>query len=194
MASSSSFVLPDADRFPSFHSPPFTYLPSIILLFRWCSNYFEYFISIMIIFIIIIHAGRTADSPPSCQRLLFLLRVRPPASFQRGGESAGVKSIQRDKFSGRLSILWSECNEWHQITRPCSSTQRNIKNLRMEEKEGANNQKASILRSSNYTGGFWSFAWWSGEWGEEMRTVSLLLRWRGGRRELFKSASCQSVR
>lgn len=59
MASSSSFVLTDANRFPAFHSPPFTYLPSIILLFRG-TNYFEYFISIMImiIFIIIIHAGR----------------------------------------------------------------------------------------------------------------------------------------
>lgn len=60
MASSSSFVLTDANRFPSFHAPPFTYSPSVILLFR-DGNYFEYFISIMIMIIpiIIIHAGRS---------------------------------------------------------------------------------------------------------------------------------------
>lgn len=117
MASSSSFVLPDANRFPSFHSPLFTYLPSIILLFRG-SNYFEYFISIMImiIFIIIIHAGRAKGQvvaenilPPTS--LLFSLRMRLPAFFQRGGEFAGVNPIQGDTFSGRLNILWSECNE-----------------------------------------------------------------------------------
>lgn len=69
----------------------------------------------------------------------------------------------------------------------------------MEEKEGANNQKASFLQSSNYTGGFWSFACWSNEWrwrwrwrwwweGGQMRTVSVF--WGEGFTELFSSASC----
>lgn len=70
---------------------------------------------IMIIFIIIIHAGSAEgqvvaeEYPPSYQHLLF--RMRLPAFFQRGGEFAGVNPIQSDTFSGRLNILWSECNE-----------------------------------------------------------------------------------
>lgn len=71
---------------------------------------------IMIIFSIIIHAvsakGQVVDESvlPSAAPLI-LPRVRLPAFFQRGGEFAGVNSIQQDTFSGRLNILWSDCNE-----------------------------------------------------------------------------------
>lgn len=151
MASSSSFVLPDANRFPSIHSPLFTYLPSIILLLRG-SNYFEYFISIMImiIFIIIIHAGHAKGQ-------VVAENILPPtsASYSRSEWSCllysrGAASLQEWTPFRETHFLgvWTYCGvsvmSSSQITRPGSLTERNIKNLRMEEKEGANNQKASF--------------------------------------------------
>lgn len=150
MAPHSSFVYADAVRFPSFHSPSFPYLPSIIPLFRG-SNYLEYFIStmIMIIFIIGIHAvcAKGQVYSRACaevedtrllllQQLLFSLQMKLPAFFHRGGEFGGVKPIQGDTFSGHLNILWSECIELYQISRPSSLTQINIKNLRMGVRGG----------------------------------------------------------
>ena len=112
MASSSSFVLPHANRFPSFHRPLFTYLPSIILLFRG-SNYFEYFISIMImiIFIIIIHAG-------SAKGQVVAENILPPtsASYSRSEwgcllSSSGVASLQEwTPFSATHFLgVWTYC-------------------------------------------------------------------------------------
>lgn len=112
-----------------------------------------------------------AEKRPPSRRLP--LRMRLPAFFQRGGKFAGAKPIQWNTFSGRLNILWSECNEWHQISQRGSLTQRNIKNLSVEDGEGANNQKAPFLPGSNYKGGFWSFAWgwWIGGRDEDCFTI-----------------------
>lgn len=64
---------------------------------------------IMIILNLIIPVAEVG-APARCP-LLFSLPANMPAFFQRGGQFATVNSIQGDTFSGRLNILWSECNE-----------------------------------------------------------------------------------
>lgn len=152
---------------PSFHSPPFTYLPSIILLFRG-GNYFEHFMSIMImiIFIIIIHAGRAKGQVAAENVLPRPAPLILPQNEAAGFLPAGWRVCRSEPLFSQTHFLgvWTYCG-----VSVMSSTKSPLPAPRHREtsriwgrrsERGLIIKRPSFLRGSNYTGGFWSFACW----------------------------------
>lgn len=120
----------------------------------------------MIIFILVIHAGGAKGRAVCAAENVFSPSSPAPPPSEWGSllSSRGVASFQEwNPFRGTHFLgVWTYCEvsvmSGTESTEAGSSTQRNIKNLSEEDIKGANNQKASFLPSSNYKGGFWSFA------------------------------------
>lgn len=161
----------------------------------------------MIIFILVIHAGGAKGRAVCAAENVFSPSSPAPPPSEWGSllSSRGVASFQEwNPFRGTHFLgVWTYCEvsvmSGTESTEAGSSTQRNIKNLSEEDIKGANNQKASFLPSSNYKGGFWSFACGVMNRGRDEDCFTFLSFFlffffficRGGRKRLFTS-SCSS--